>query len=49
MTIWTIIGLVATCVILLAALFIWSLCRAAAGIESVHPDCGEYESGGRDE
>ena len=38
-----------TAAILAAFLLIWSLCRAAAEIEDVRPDCGEYESGGRDD
>jgi len=40
----SIIGLVVSCVVLLSALLIWSLCRAAASVESVRPDCGEYDN-----
>lgn len=38
-----------TVAMLAAFLLIWSLCRAAAGIQPTRPDTGEYDSGGRDE
>lgn len=44
----SVIGLVVTCILMLAALVFWVVCRAAASIEPVQPDCGEYDSGGRD-
>lgn len=33
-----------TAAMLAAFLLIWSLCRAAASIEPVKPDCGEYDN-----
>lgn len=45
----SVIGLVVTCILMLAALVFLVVCRGAAEIEDVRPDCGEYDSGGRDD